>query len=237
MEFCGDFLKTCLIGRSDYLLWPICYESNQLSFISLNIAITVVLISSHEQNRAFFFSVCVQYIVHTIAQGSKNLEKSPINNCVRSRYFIFRWKFLFLRKTLFSMNQAILDFFSHDPSPWINVNAEVEKGKSIKKRAALFFLPLLRSMLRTIRDPDFFGSIWLLALWFSRIYYNLHWNGTVKFDGKCYGSDVFIYSSLGHTKWFVCVRTYLPRFKTFYKIHKFTEDTLKRFCVWWWSKY
>ena len=72
------------------------------------------------------------------------------------------------------MNQAILDFFSHDPSPWINVNAEVEKGKSIKKRAALFFLPLLRSMLRTIRDPDFFGSIWLLALWFSRIYYNLH---------------------------------------------------------------
>ena len=107
-------------------------------------------------------------------------------------------------------------FFSHDPSPWINVNAEVEKGKSLKKRAALFFLPLLRSMLRTIRDPDFFGSIWLLALWFSRIYYNLHWNGTVKFDGKCYGSDVFIYSSLGHTKWFVCVRTYLPRFKTFY---------------------
>ena len=39
------------------------------------------------------------------------------------------------------MNQAILDFFSHDPSPWINVNAEVEKGKSIKKRAALFFSP------------------------------------------------------------------------------------------------
>ena len=139
---------------------------------------------------------------------------------MRSRYENFYpWK-----KHFSQWIRQFWTFFSHDPSLWINVNAEVEKGKSLKKRAALFFLPLLRSMLRTIRDPDFFGSIWLLALWFSRIYYNLHWNGTVKFDGKCYGSDVFIYSSLGHTKWFVCVRTYLPRFKTWH----FTNTVLSR---------
>ena len=55
-------------------------------------------------------------------------------------------------------------FFSLLHYAWIDVNAEVEKGKRLKKRAALFFLPLLRSMLRTIRDPDFFGSICLLAV-------------------------------------------------------------------------
>ena len=103
--------------RLSALILPISYESNQLSFISLNIAITVVLISSHEQNRAFFFSVCVQYIVHTIAQGSKNLENSPINNCVRSRYFIFRWKFLFLKKHI--SQWLFLAMILHYGSTWM----------------------------------------------------------------------------------------------------------------------
>ena len=112
--------------------------------------------------------MCVLYIVHTIAQGAKN------GKIIQYQFN----KYIILMKHV-SGNQwcciyYFLHFFSPDLLLWIDVNVEVEKGKRLKKRAALFFLPLLRSMLRTIRDPDFFGSIWLLALWFSRIYYNLH---------------------------------------------------------------